>query len=637
MDFVLYLDAAAMVLMAFFMISMLSRRQFDVSSNKLYFNILAVGFLCGLFDILASVPTFSRKALFGLNFVYLLLRSISALTFFMYGLSITGLWHKARSKKRTFWLIFAPLLLVLAVLVANFFQPLVYDYTPDGYVRYPWMIVSYVVSGLYGAGALAIVFFRRNRFRPAKIIAIVIALLIQVFAAVLQRFFGSVLVEVFALTIAALVLYSFVEKPEDFLDHKTQLHNLNSYAKQIRKNIDMGRPFSVILFHVDNHNEIYRVYDYNDAISYIQEVFTRLDSDLRRMSYKSHLYYVGQGTFALISYEPKKIEALTEHIEKSLASATNKRSDVVFPFHIRLCLAKCPDDFQNEHAILNFSRSFHELLDLKVGTLTKVNGEEISKTNLLLSLDKILNDAIYNNSFEMYYQPIYSFEKKRFNSAEALIRLYDKEYGFISPALFIPYAERTGKMLEIGEIILHKVLSFLASDAFQALHLDYVEINLSILQFLDANMVANINGFVEHYGVERSLINFELTETEAIAGNKTIEGNIFSLAKEGYRLSIDDFGVGYSNIARLTRLPISLLKIDKSLIDQMKDPSFVPVFQNWVHLLKDYGPMVLAEGVEDQSLLPTLESLGVNLIQGYCFSKPLPEADFIDFIHHSSK
>jgi EAL domain-containing protein (putative c-di-GMP-specific phosphodiesterase class I) len=232
----------------------------------------------------------------------------------------------------------------------------------------------------------------------------------------------------------------------------------------------------------------------------------------------------------------------------------------------------------------------------------------------------------------MYYQPIYSVKEKRFVSAEALIRLNDEEFGFISPAVFIPAAERRGLMVPIGDFVLESVFGFISKNDFRELGLSYVELNLSVAQCVQGDLAEKILALEKKYHVNPERVNLEITETTYENIGETTDANIRILSENGFSFSLDDYGTGYSNMQRISRLPLKIIKIDKTLVDDIRNRAGLSVMQNTVCMLKDIHKEIVCEGVETAEQLNQLSSLGVDFIQGYYFSKPLPEDKFVSFI-----
>ncbi len=246
-------------------------------------------------------------------------------------------------------------------------------------------------------------------------------------------------------------------------------------------------------------------------------------------------------------------------------------------------------------------------------------------------MDSILNRAIMERGFEMYYQPIYSVKDKSFTSAEALIRLKDDTYGAISPGLFIPAAESMGLILPIGEYVLETVFRFISHNNLKSLGLECIDINLSVAQCLQKGLPARIRQLQEEYQIDPAQVNFEITETTYDDIGNLAERNIQELVEMGYRFSLDDYGTGYSNMRRVSRLPLSIIKIDKSLVNDIRSESGWRIIKNVIRMMKDVDKKLVAEGVETEEDFLRLSELECDYIQGFYFSKPLSRDEFKEF------
>jgi EAL domain-containing protein (putative c-di-GMP-specific phosphodiesterase class I) len=158
-----------------------------------------------------------------------------------------------------------------------------------------------------------------------------------------------------------------------------------------------------------------------------------------------------------------------------------------------------------------------------------------------------------------------------------------------------------------------------------------IEINLSILQLQNENLIPHINELVEKYHIDKGNLNFELTETIAINHDKIIENNIYELANNGYTLSLDDFGVGYSNLARLFNLPFKIIKIDKMIIDQVETKEIHTIIENLIKIIAESSLEIVAEGVETKEAAEWFASQGCDYIQGFYYARPMPEKEFLHF------
>ena len=232
----------------------------------------------------------------------------------------------------------------------------------------------------------------------------------------------------------------------------------------------------------------------------------------------------------------------------------------------------------------------------------------------------------------MYYQPIYSLKEGRFISAEALIRLHDPQFGMISPGLFIPEAESRHLMQAIGVHVLHDVIEFIGSEDFLKLGLSYIELNLSGQQCVDKNIVRDIVSYRKKFKVSPAQINLEITETDYEEDKNNLDSNLAELSDAGFALSLDDYGTGYSNMQRILRLPLNIIKIDKTMIDAMDTQKGELLVKNTIRLMQDIGMEIVAEGVEERTQYEKLASMGCDFIQGFYFARPMPRDDFVKFI-----
>jgi EAL domain-containing protein (putative c-di-GMP-specific phosphodiesterase class I) len=298
---------------------------------------------------------------------------------------------------------------------------------------------------------------------------------------------------------------------------------------------------------------------------------------------------------------------------------------------MRSCVVRVPEDAQDPETLKAFVRRYPHLVPDSCVT----SYQELSRQpgfGLEMALTGIVDTAIRNRSFEIHYQPIYCVADGRFHSAEALVRLRDPEYGWVPPSLFIPEAEQNGTIVAIGDILLEKVCAFLGTIDYERTQLRYVETNLSVDQCIQPDLVPKLLETMERNGVDPSRVNLEITETSSAYSQEIMEDNVRLLAQAGCTLSLDDFGTGYSNISRALSLPFSLIKLDKSLVDGLDRPASREVVARTVAMMKAIGKDVLAEGVETHEQVEQLSEMGVDYIQGYRFSKALPEDEFIRFL-----
>ena len=296
-----------------------------------------------------------------------------------------------------------------------------------------------------------------------------------------------------------------------------------------------------------------------------------------------------------------------------------------------ICLAKCPEDIDNFQSLISFGTDFHEKLPYN-GEVIHADGSTVkSMVSLLTGMDSIIERALANHGFHVYYQPIYSIEKKRFVSAEALLRLIDEKEGFISPEIFIPAAEKSGAIHKIGDYVLTEVFQFIASSEYKKLGLEYIEINLSVSQCMHHGLADSILESMSRYGVSSNQVNLEITESAASYDQSVMSENLEQLSAAGLTFSLDDYGTGYSNMYRIAALPLKIVKLDKTFVNNQNSKMWT-ILQNTVRMIKDLNMEIVVEGIETEEMVKKFSDLKCDFIQGYFFSKPIPQREFVEFI-----
>ncbi len=226
--------------------------------------------------------------------------------------------------------------------------------------------------------------------------------------------------------------------------------------------------------------------------------------------------------------------------------------------------------------------------------------------------------------FSLFYQPQYDVESGRLRGVEALIRWKDENGKLISPAEFIPIAEKNGSIVSIGAWVVEEALRTYAEwrDKF-GVHL-IMSINISAIQYKRKDFVSNVISLMEKYEIESKEIEFEITESVLIDDFAEVIEKMNLLREYGIRVSLDDFGTGFSSLSYLKGLPIDTLKIDKSFIDTViTDDSTRIITESIVSMVKKLGFETVAEGVETEAQYEYLRDIHCDNIQGFYLGKPM--------------
>ncbi|QSZ43093.1 EAL domain-containing protein [Sulfurimonas aquatica] len=249
-----------------------------------------------------------------------------------------------------------------------------------------------------------------------------------------------------------------------------------------------------------------------------------------------------------------------------------------------------------------------------------------------LDIERLLHFALEKDEISLVYQPQID-EKNLVVGCEVLVRWHNEKLGFVPPDIFIPIAENTGFIIELGEYILYEAFQTIKEWDTSDLGIKQVSINISMRQLMHQDFLNTIQRAMKkyfRYGCEINII-FEITETSASDDYRSLVRVMNILKRYGITFSMDDFGTGYSSLSYLRELPIEELKIDKSFISQLADVQQASLVKTIVDIAKNLNLTIVAEGVEEEYQREYLQELDCDLYQGYLYSKPIKKEEFENF------
>jgi len=250
-----------------------------------------------------------------------------------------------------------------------------------------------------------------------------------------------------------------------------------------------------------------------------------------------------------------------------------------------------------------------------------------------LKIASRLRLAIAQNELQLHFQPQIELRSGRITGAEALLRWQHPEWGLVSPARFIPIAERSGLITVIGDLVMQQACQAASAWRAQGLGELVVAVNVSPLQFQRGNLETVVSAALSNAGLPTSALELELTESSLLADAQHLSTALQRLSATGVHITIDDFGTGYSNLGYLHRFAVDRLKIDQSFVRRMctnpHDEGLVRAIIEMAHCL---DLQVVAEGVEDAATLARLSGFGCEFGQGFHWSPALPMDAFVAFV-----
>lgn len=345
---------------------------------------------------------------------------------------------------------------------------------------------------------------------------------------------------------------------------------------------------------------------------------------------------LGGDEFVLLLTGLHKIEDISESMQRVLASVAEpclvENREFIVSCSIGICVY--PDDSHDTTALLKYADSAMYKAKQSGRNMFQFYTEELNKRLMeRLDLEYRLRQAFEKNEFLLHYQPKMDFASGKVCGAEALIRWQPAGEPMISPASFIPVAEETGLIEDIGRWVLQEACRqgvVLNQQAGQKLP---IAVNVSPRQFRQSDLVASVQAALQNSGLDPACLELEITESSLVHDTKSFIKTLRELKALGVKLAIDDFGTGYSSMAYLKDFPVDRLKIDQIFVSHLEtEPSNVAILKAIIALGHSLNMKVIAEGVETPYQQAFLHGIGCDELQGYHFSRPLPLDAFERFL-----
>lgn len=421
-------------------------------------------------------------------------------------------------------------------------------------------------------------------------------------------------------------------------DSLTGLYNRAAFIEFLQNEIDKinrhsEQIFAVLLLDLDGFKSVNDSFGHLVGDRLLIEVSHRLQKCLNSWDIMARL---GGDEFVILLPNLRNTDNATriaKIIVKALGPVFNLDNNEVFiSTSIGIVLStsgfKKPEDF-----LRNADIALYEAKAQGKGIDKTFDNQMHAKTIARISLETSLRKALKNQELEVHYQPIISLENYRIIGFEALVRWFHPTKGLISPGVFIPIAEETGLIIDLGWWVFQQACQQMViwQKNFPQSKLQFMSINLSVRQFTHPDLLDKINEILFLTGLKRKFLKLEITESIIIDNSEANNIKLQQLRASGIKLAIDDFGTGYSSLNYLHRFALDTLKIDKSFIKQIHIPGkHQAIVETIIVLAHNLGMDVIAEGVETKEQLEQLEKIGFfgcEQVQGYYFSHPKPASE----------
>lgn len=392
-------------------------------------------------------------------------------------------------------------------------------------------------------------------------------------------------------------------------------------------------PHALLVFDLDNFKKI------NDSMGHeVGDVLLcQVAKRMRAVGRKQDtVYRLGGDEFSIIIENTNDIHTITTIAKEVLTTIAQplklKNQEVVLFSSLGIVLY--PEDGLSPQELLKNADTAMYHAKNNGGNKYQFFSDSMNKAAVKrLQVESLIRHGLKEDSFSVFYQPKIEISTGKVAGMEALVRFETPKKGIISPITFIPISEETGQIIEIGEVVLRKSCYATKKWVDAGLFNGRVAVNLSAVQFTQPNLVGMIADILKESQLPAKYLELEITEGTVMDSPQKAIDIMLQIRAMGIHLSLDDFGTGYSSLAYLKKFPLNTLKIDKAFVDDIEESeqgrNMVATIVTIAHNL---GMQVVAEGVETNNQLSFLSGLRCEQLQGYLYSKPLPEDDFQKYL-----
>lgn len=632
MNFIIHYDVAAMLITLTVIVHYYLKDRIHTKSSTMFTCLMWVHLIGCMLDLVTAiminhVGIIPNGIQYTLNGLYCIAVHITAPIYLGYMIYVTKGMHERWGWKdyaKVWGLFVVELLMVLTTPWTKF---VFYFDESRNYHHGAGFDLLYIASVIYYLLALLQAIRYRTALKKDQVLMLHIYTTMNVVATIVESYSNSLLVTQFILAVTILLIYFALENPEDYSDKKLGIFNRDGFVLRLNGMIDNTDGFRVLGVRVRGLkyvNDEIGVDNHELLLKEISEFFCHVGGvkNVFRMSNSGFAIFLENNDFA----EECLIDAVKNRFATSFYLNETKMT-----LSAPMAILRYPEDVQTiENVLDSLDYAIHEAVKSDEHVIVRANEELLNKKRREGQILRNMKEALRDDGFEVFYQPIYSVEKKRYTAAEALIRMPKSDIGFVSPEEFIPLAERNGMILEIGEFVFRTVCEFMTKEKLWEKGIENIHVNLSVVQCMQEQLAQNFLDIMNCYELPCNRINLEVTETAAVASSERLSTNMNVLMKNGVQFALDDYGTGFSNATSLIQYPYETIKIDKGVIwAAMKSDNAMKVLTHSVAMIKALHLNIVAEGVETIEQANELMNMGCDYFQGYYYSKPVSAKDFV--------
>ena len=404
-----------------------------------------------------------------------------------------------------------------------------------------------------------------------------------------------------------------------YIDPITGLGNYNAYLARTKEKLEINSKKTMIILDIDKFKSFNKKYGHIKGNDLLKQVGEEIKHSIRKTDIVCRL---ANDVFGIFLVGEVDVENITGRLNNKISRI--KIGDIWYNLRISMGVYICDQDEKDVQSIIDKAIMAHDSIKGKYHVPYGVFTEEFEQKMIRESeIENMMEEAIKNKEFEVYYQPQISTKTEKMERAEALVR-WKKDGNMISPGEFIPIFEKNYFIIKLEEFVYEKVCENIQEMKAEFKEIPKISVNISKESLLEKDFVEKYMKITEQYGISPNDIEIEITERTTVDSNIDMKEILEKIKEKGFSIAIDDFGTGYSSLNMLEMLPIDMIKIDKSFIERIGEKNETINLLEIIFLIsKKLKLKTVAEGVEKSEQVSYLKKVNCDFIQGYFYAKPL--------------
>lgn len=629
MSYNINFQISALIIVVLLLHHFVTRKKLHSANTKIFTYVLILSGIYILFDLISTLaimsyePACENMALIILTVVYLF---DIMLPYILYCCAVVSRGQGKKIDGVSMICTVVTVIMLILMLINLTSGWFFYFDQSTGYHRGSGYVMLYIYVLLYIVLVIHQTLKKREDLNVHKMGVLAEIVVIEGLCMGVELYTQHVMLSGFGLALGLVFLYLTMNNPGDFIDSTTGVFDKQYFDNWIQEKLDKRTEFHLIAVEAFMLKQINKVY----GSSVGDQLLVQIARELQNITGSVQVFRTTGNCFLVIMDSLTEYERNRQQIEEYFREPFIVDGEKI-DFPAVICGIINSEKMEQEDVLLAYVEYLVSLVKHTDETVVIQSDDRILEGfRYEKEVEHFFKNAVEKDLFEVYYQPVYWIKEERYITLEALSRLKHPNMGMIPPDVFIGIAERQGLIAQIGLLQLRRVCHFIKENEHIMDSIRNVKFNLSPSELLKPGHSQVLIDIIKEFGLSQAYFQFEITETVATEYSESFCKAVEDFQNAGIGLCLDDFGSGYANLNAVLKLPFDVVKMDRSLLTGITcDEQAANFYRSIVMVMQNMGYMIVAEGAETEEEVNLLRSWGVDMVQGYYFSRPLPEKELL--------